>query len=96
MKKYILKPGKHQFAPGGEAVHDNDNLTDAEAEWYLERYPHIAGLFVERLESLNVEKLPAVKRYRSRKSKGKTTIELSNISTLQHSNEENENLPSTN
>lgn len=44
-KKYNLKPGKHQFAPGSHAVHDNDNLTDAEAEWYLERYPHIAALF---------------------------------------------------
>jgi hypothetical protein len=47
MKKYILKPGKHQFAPGSHAVHSNDNLTDEEAAWYLERYPHIAGLFVE-------------------------------------------------
>lgn len=48
MKKYTLKPGKHQFAPGEHAVHDNDNLTDAEAEWYLERYPHIAKLFAPR------------------------------------------------
>lgn len=47
-KKYILKPGKHQFAPGSPAEHDNDNLTDEEAEWYLERYPHIASLFEER------------------------------------------------
>lgn len=45
MKKYILKPGKHQFAPGSAAVHSNDNLTDEEAEWYLQRYPHIASLF---------------------------------------------------
>ena len=44
-KKYILKPGKHQFVPGEHARHDNDNLTDAEAAWYLERYPHIAKLF---------------------------------------------------
>ena len=43
-KKYILKPGKHQFAPGSHPVHDNDNLTDAEAEWYLKAYPHIASL----------------------------------------------------
>jgi len=48
-KKYILKPGRHQFAPGSAAVHHNDNLSDAEAEWYLEKYPHIASLF----ESLN-------------------------------------------
>ena len=45
-KKYILKPGKHQFAPGSAAVHDNDSLTDAELEWYMERYPHIISLFV--------------------------------------------------
>ena len=44
-KKYILKPGKHQFAPGSAAVHDNDSLTDAELEWYMERYPHIISLF---------------------------------------------------
>ena len=44
-KKYILKPGKHQFAPGSHAVHENDNLSDEEAEWYLERYPHITSLF---------------------------------------------------
>jgi hypothetical protein len=45
-KKYILKPGKHQFAPKSPAIHDNENLTDAEAEWYLEKYPHIASLFI--------------------------------------------------
>lgn len=44
-KKYILKPGKHQFAPGSSAAHSNDNISDAEAEWYLERYPHIVSLF---------------------------------------------------
>lgn len=45
MKKYILKPGNHQFAPSSPAVHNNDNLTDEEAEWYLQRYPHIVMLF---------------------------------------------------
>jgi hypothetical protein len=45
-KKYVLKPGRHQFAPGSHAEHANDNLTDAEAEWYLQRYPHITKLFV--------------------------------------------------
>jgi hypothetical protein len=45
-KKYILKPGKHQFAPGEAAVHDNESLTDDEARWYLEEYPHITKLFV--------------------------------------------------
>jgi len=44
-KKYILKPGRHQFAPGSHGVHHNDNLSDAEAEWYIEKYPHIASLF---------------------------------------------------
>ena len=51
MKKYILKPGKHQFVPGEHARHDNDNLTDAEAEWYLERYPHIRSLFSDSPEA---------------------------------------------
>lgn len=49
-KKHILKPGIHQFATGSAAVHNNDNLTDEEAEWYLQRYPHIAKLFVESPE----------------------------------------------
>lgn len=44
-KKYILKPGKHQFAPGSSATHHNDNISDAEAEWYIEKYPHIKDLF---------------------------------------------------
>jgi hypothetical protein len=54
-KKYILKPGKHQFVPGSHAAHDNENLTDVDAGWYLEKYPHIAGLFVEKLEGCKVE-----------------------------------------
>ena len=45
MKQYILKPGKHQFAPGSPAIHHNDDLTDEEARWYLEKYPHIRSLF---------------------------------------------------
>ena len=48
MKKYNLKPGKHQFAPGSHAVHENDNISDEEAEWYLQRYPHRASLFTPR------------------------------------------------
>jgi hypothetical protein len=44
-KKHILKPGRHQFAPGSPAIHHNDNLSDEEAEWYLRKYPHIASLF---------------------------------------------------
>ncbi|RFZ85703.1 hypothetical protein DYU05_08930 [Mucilaginibacter terrenus] len=46
MKKYILKPGRHQFAPSSPAVHINDTLTDTEAKWYLQRFPHIAKLFI--------------------------------------------------
>jgi hypothetical protein len=46
-KKYILKPGKHQFAPSSPAVHENANLSDEEVEWYLQRYPHIVALFLE-------------------------------------------------
>jgi hypothetical protein len=49
-KKFKLKPGIHQFAPGSHAVHHNGNLTDEEAEWYLAKYPHIAVLFEERAE----------------------------------------------
>lgn len=45
-KKYILKPGKHQFVPGSAAIHHNDNLSDKEAEWYMQRYPHIKTLFI--------------------------------------------------
>ena|ERR1700761_6427180 len=44
-KKYTLKPGRHQFAPGSPAVHENENLSDEEAEWYLKQYPHISALF---------------------------------------------------
>ncbi|HEK20015.1 hypothetical protein [Mucilaginibacter sp.] len=48
MKKYILKPGIHQFAPGSPPTHTNENLTDEEAEWYLKKYPHIKTLFADR------------------------------------------------
>jgi hypothetical protein len=52
-KKYILKPGKHQFAPGEPATHDNDNLTDATARWYLKAYPHIKSLFASLPKSIS-------------------------------------------
>ena len=45
MKKYILKPGNHQFAPASAPIHNNENLTDSEAAWYIEKYPHIKSLF---------------------------------------------------
>jgi len=48
-KKHQLKPGNHQFAPGSPAIHHNNNLSDAEAEWYLEKYPHIASLFESQI-----------------------------------------------
>jgi len=60
-KKYILKPGKHQFVPGSHAAHDNENLTDEEVEWYLEKYPHITGLFVDKLESCKVENVSSAR-----------------------------------
>ncbi|RYY34595.1 MAG: hypothetical protein EOP46_12935 [Sphingobacteriaceae bacterium] len=63
-KKYVLKPGKHQFAPAEAAVHDNDSLTDEAAAWYLEKYPHIHSLFV----SLPTE-LPAGKKQKTVKPK---------------------------
>jgi len=44
-KKYKLKPGRHQFAPRSPAIHTNDNLSDEEAEWYLQKYPHLTALF---------------------------------------------------
>ena len=52
MKQYILKPGRHQFAPGSPAIHHNDNLTDEEAKWYLKKYPHIKSLFEVLPESI--------------------------------------------
>lgn len=56
-KKYILKPGKHQFAPGSSAIHHNDNISDAEAEWYIEKYPHIAQLFESTYSTTDRENL---------------------------------------
>ena len=44
-KKFILKPGNHQFIPGSHAIHNNNNLDDEEADRYLRAYPHIANLF---------------------------------------------------
>jgi hypothetical protein len=88
-KKYILKPGKHQFVPGEHARHDNDNLTDAEAKWYLERYPHIRPLF---------SSIPEVPK---RRAKRKRIGEITSIAVKSHSkkpvkSEPNENLPATN
>ena len=57
-KKYILKPGKHQFAPKSPPIHDNDGLTDDEAEWYLEKYPHIKPLFIIREQPVEPQTEP--------------------------------------
>jgi hypothetical protein len=55
-KKYVLKPGNHQFAPGSPAIHHNNNLSDAEAAWYLEKYPHITKLFVIKPADENIKR----------------------------------------
>jgi len=54
-KKYKLKPGLHQFAPGSPASFTNDNLTDEEVEWYLEKYPHIRALVEENPDGQKTE-----------------------------------------
>lgn len=45
-KKYVLKPGKHQFVAGDHFI-SNDTLTDAQAKFYIENYPHTKSLFVK-------------------------------------------------
>lgn len=52
-KKYILKPGKHQFIPGSPTLYDNDTLSDEQAEWWLEKMPHLKQHF---------EKVPSKKK----------------------------------
>ncbi|GAB3911896.1 hypothetical protein [Mucilaginibacter boryungensis] len=84
MKKYILKPGKHQFVPGEHARHNNDNLTDAEAKWYLERYPHIRSMFRDSPEPGETKSLKA-KRKR-----------IGEIIPKSVKSKTNENLPATN
>jgi len=43
-KKYILKPGNHQFVQG-DKLFNNDNLTDENAAAYIKNYPHVKVLF---------------------------------------------------
>ena len=57
-RKFKLKPGLHQFVPGSQAVHHNDNLSDEEDEWYLAKYPHIADLFEESVK----DEAPAINK----------------------------------
>lgn len=74
-RKYILKPGRHQFAPGSPAVHTNENTSDEEAEWYLEKYPHIGSLF----ESAKTENLEDVEDRPSEKAE---SVKLKNIGEI--------------
>lgn len=84
-KNYILKPGKHQFAPGSPAIHDNNNLSDEEAVWYLERYPHIKKIFISIPETVT-----ARKEKRIRIKSGKVTQPIIKPP------ENNEDIPATN
>jgi hypothetical protein len=89
-KKYILKPGKHQFAPGSHATHHNDNLTDVEAQWYLQRYPHIATLF-ETIPESEIESVESTQ-------KSVESPEIQSVKSKQKSvkSQPNEDLPATN
>lgn len=89
LKKYILKPGRHQFVPGEHARHNNDNLTDAEAKWYLERYPHIAKLFINSSDTRKTEGLEYKQTSGKRKRIGVVTPKSVKSQT-------NENLSTTN
>lgn len=46
-RKYILKPGNHQFAPGEKSFHNNENTTDQALEIYIKAYPYIKTLFIK-------------------------------------------------
>ena len=80
-RKYLLKPGKHQFAPGEHARHDNNSITDAEAEWYMKRYPHIAKLFIIQQKNTKpatrMKKLSVLRKSEIEKSEIKTHEDLS-------------------
>lgn len=86
-KKHILKPGMHQFAPKSPPVHSNENLTDEEAEWYLEKYPHIKSLFEPGSKSVKSKTL-------SVESKDEIGVIQPEIGVITTNN--NEDLPATN
>lgn len=44
-RKYLLKPGNHQFVTGEGAYHNNENTSDAVLAAYLKAYPYISQLF---------------------------------------------------
>lgn len=49
-----LKPGRHQFVPGVNSFHDNDNTTSDEIRLCMKVYPHIKDM----LESPEEEAKP--------------------------------------
>jgi len=67
-KKYKLKPGCHQFAPRSPAIHTSDNLSDEEAEWYLQKYPHVAALFESAIAEPSEQDSPNEESVKSTKT----------------------------
>ena len=45
-RRYTLKPGMHELAPGEGAIHSNENTTDRQIEWYIAHYPHTADKLI--------------------------------------------------
>jgi hypothetical protein len=93
-KKYILKPGKHQFAPKSPPIHHNDNLTDEEAEWYLEKYPHIRLLFTEAPESVEFKNKSLQSPQQESVESQTKSVESQNQKSVKSNN--NEDLSTTN
>jgi len=54
LKTLRLKPGNHAFS-GSHGHHNNDNTSSDEINWYLQHYPHIAGM----IEPDEPEEIPA-------------------------------------
>lgn len=77
----------HQFAPKPPPVHSNENLTDEEAEWYLEKYPHIKSLFEPGSKPVKSKTL-------SVESKDEIGVIQPEIGVITTNN--NEDLPATN
>jgi len=93
--RYILKPGKHQFAPRSPASHCNDNLTDEEAEWYLEKYPHIRSLFIVGSESVESQKTGSAESQKTGSAESQTkSVESQKPESVKLEN--NEDLSTTN
>jgi hypothetical protein len=92
-KKFILKPGNHQFIPGSHPIHNNENLNDEEAEWYLKTYPHIANLF-EQIP--NNEELIELKMQNDIESLTQLESVKSQSKSVKSEKQTNEDLPTTN